>query len=379
MKIGVITMHRIPNYGSVLQAYALQYKLAQLGFDSEYIDYVHPEPIPYNQIPFRVKMKRKLKKLIYFLLRQNHPSSQPLIENFRQTRIKCSPNSYSKDTIHSNPPVYDIYMTGSDQVWNPRFIGDETAFMFDFVKDKSPRISYAASFASQDIPPQMSPLYTKYLSKYKDITVREQAAVETVNHLTGKKAEVVCDPTLLLNKTEWTEFSHHAAQRITGNYILVYLLGYMFNPRPGIYKVVKEVRRKLNLPVYYLGGTLSEMLQPNSTYISGLTPEEYVKLFANASFVVTDSFHGTAFSTIFNIPMIGIVHDFNHGDGRLTTLRNIVKGERSIIAYNQIPKILQCGVQEYLCEPELLEKFRADSIAKLNSMVLNATNENRPK
>ena len=360
-------MHRIPNYGSVLQAYALQHKLSHLGYDSEYIDYVYPPPVMYTS--FIVKLKLGLKRVILFLLGQKDSDTIPVIDEFRRTKLKCSACSYNKESIQDNPPIYDIYMSGSDQVWNPRFIGSETAFMLDFAPMDKPRLAYASSFATNEIPENLSVLYAKKLSCYRHITVREQSGVEIVKRLTEIDATVVCDPTLLLSREEWMKFSDKASHCLKGKYILVYVLGYMFDSRPSIYKIVKEMQKKMNLPVYYLGCTIKEMLQPRSKYISGLTPEEFVMAFRNASFVITDSFHGTAFASIFNIPMIGVVRNLKSGDGRLATLRKMVHGDKSLIECDTIPPLLQNGVEQYKCDEHLLDQFRDKSINSLERMV----------
>ena len=363
MKIGIITMHRVQNIGSVLQAYALQHKITQLGYEAELIDYIFP---PQNKTFSFSSLLGETWNAI-----QGFPKQKTIkkLDTFRRKYLRCSPISYTKEGINKNPPEYDVYCTGSDQVWNPKHIDDDTTFMFDFAPADKPRISFASSFASDVIPQNLKQKFSNHLSKYQTITVREQSGVGIVQELTGKEASVVCDPTLLLDEQEWRSVSSNSNKLPNNGYVLVYLLRYMYDPRPGFYQIVENVRQLLKLPVYYFGGGFSEMRQPHSTVLTGLGPEEFVDLFKNAAFVITDSFHGSAFATIFNVPMLGIVKDVNAGDGRIATLRKKVGGEASIIQYNHPFTLDLNQIDHYKCNSKLVEQFRSNSLLTLKSMI----------
>lgn len=364
MKIGIITMHRVQNIGSVLQAYALQHKLFQLGYDSELIDYIFPPKTQkYNSLGSI--MGHMWNALQGFPIQK----SCKKLNLFRNKYLKCSSQSYSKESINNNPPEYDIFCTGSDQVWNPKHVGNDTTFMLDFAPSNSPRIAFASSFATNTIPQDLEKSYSYYLSQYQSITVREQSGISLVKKLTGKDASVVCDPTLLLNAEEWNDIGENSSTHLKKGYILVYLLRYMFDPRPHIYSIVENTRKSLGLPVYYFGGGLSEARQPHAKVLSGLGAEEFVSLIKNASFLITDSFHGTAFASIFNIPMLGIVKDTNTGAGRIATLRQRINGDGSIVKYDDIIVVNPTDIDKYKCDELLVDKFRNDSSAKLQSMI----------
>ena len=299
--------------------------------------------------------------------------NQTCLEVHGCTSMSYSSISYNQHSIKLNPPEYDVYCTGSDQVWNPRFIANDTTFMLDFVSDNKPKIAYASSFATDHIPPRFEDLYKKYLSRYNEITVREQSGVELVKKLTGKDACVVCDPTLLIKANDWFELAKDSEISFDKPYILVYFLGYMFDPRPYLYDIVNDIQHKLNLPVYYFNGGFSEMRQPNSKVFKGLGPSEFVYMISNASFLITDSFHGTSFGTIFNIPMIGIVKEKNAGDGRIATLRRRVNSEKSIVQYDSYKtNDLSFDLNDYKCDLVLLNEFREQSSILLNNMIKNA-------
>lgn len=364
MKIGIITMHRVLNIGSVLQAYATQRAFEKLGYDSELIDYINIS----KEAP---SLKSKILSLgLNVLLGFPKQKRRRRLQRFFNAYIKCSRQSYNKFSIRQNPPIYDIYCTGSDQVWNPRYIEDDTNFMLGFVPKGKKRISYASSFATDNIPVEFEKLYAEYLSKYEYISVREKTGVDIVKRLTGKKARLVCDPTLLLGVDEWDKLSVSSCIHIKEPYLLVYFLGYMFDPRPYLFEIIKDVQKKLNVHVYYLNGGHQEMKQPRSTVLRGLGPAEFIELIRNATFLITDSFHGTAFATIYNIPMIGIVKSTGVGDDRISSLRSTVGGAHSIIQYDAYDySFSKSKMDWYRCDENLLCEFKNKSIEFIKNMI----------
>ena len=368
MKIGIMTMHNVQNIGSVLQAYALQCKIRQLGFESELIDYVFP---PQNE------QRKGVKELVSrgFDIIQGSPGVKKnlKIEAFRRNYLCCSPLSYNRESLLTNPPEYDIYCTGSDQVWNPFHVGEDTSFMMDFAPIDAPRFAYASSFASKEVNEPYFSLYSKYLSRYIDITVREQSGAQIVKSMTGKEATVVCDPTLLLNDSEWNKIAEKSDVTIKGGYILVYLLSYMFNPRPYFYNIVEIVQHHLSLPVYHYNPYTADSFKRNIKHLKGMGPHDFVRLIRDASFVITDSFHGAVFATIFNKPLIGVVKDDNNGDGRIATLRSQVDGCNSIVCYNKPFLFHRGNIDDYKCNIDNVETLRQFGLDKLRDMIKIAT------
>ncbi len=166
--VGIITIHRIHNYGSVLQAFALCRIIDSLGYQSELIDYIFPNSFQKTSslasLPVSVSKttaKQKLIKLLYsFELFKQHK----LTDNFLKGRVRFSGETYySPNEINSHSPNYDIYMTGSDQVWNPRYTRGDMTFLLDFVIGNKKCVSYAASYGTTDIPDELKKLYSKNL------------------------------------------------------------------------------------------------------------------------------------------------------------------------------------------------------------------------
>ena len=188
-------MHRVPNFGSALQAYALQKKLFQHGYDNRIIDYLYTYD-DYNPTWWR-RIFDKTKYHLKVLLR--HPIFLTHFHKFRRRYLKTTWQEYTKqDLMNKKVPSFDVYMTGSDQVWNCRFTNGDTNFLLKFAPENAHRLSYGASFASPGVPKQFESIFKEELSKYDSILVRECSGINIVKELTGKKAEVVCDPTLWL-------------------------------------------------------------------------------------------------------------------------------------------------------------------------------------
>lgn len=329
MRIGIITMHKVLNYGSALQAYALQRKLSDMGYENEIIDYKYEDK--------GLAKTSFVKSLTAFV--RNAVFGFPVTRMKRKFRAfykrnyKLTQKAYDRESIVNEPPAFDLYIAGSDQVWNPRFIGDDVNFMLSFTADDALRMSYASSIASLTIEGGMKELYSRYLSRFNAISVRERSGAAVIKELTGKEAAVCCDPTLLLGKEVWDELAAGSAYRIKGKYILVYALSYMFDPFPYIYNIVDKVQRTLGCKVVFLQGRAKDIFRPGSRLVKSAGPADFAYLFKNAEFVITTSFHGATFALINDKPLIGVVDSASGSDSRIQSLLESVSAAASICDY----------------------------------------------
>ena len=333
MKIGIITMHKVRNFGSALQAYALQQKVKQLGYENELIDYVYPKVIKTT-----ISLKSVFRCIDAFLrnmvmgfpqYRQSKKFDEFYSKNFQLSSVLVDESSIGQ------LPVYEGYITGSDQVWNPRFAGKDTNFMLAFAPDDKPKISYASSIATTNVDQELQELYAKYLNRYDALSVRETSGVKIIRELIGKDANVCCDPTLLLDSKDWDRLAQQSKLNIKYKYVLVYPLTYMHNPYPKLYDIVSMVQKALGCKAIFLEGRKEDILHPNSKLIKSAGPADFVYLIKNAEFVITTSFHGTAFSMIYNKPMFGIVDKSNTKDSRLQSLLEEYHAEDCILDLNE--------------------------------------------
>ena len=356
MKIGIITMHKVLNCGSALQAFALQRKLCEMGYESEIIDYKY-EDKSRSQTPMG-SVAGFIRELLFGfpVLRMKRKFGA-----FFKRNLVLSKESYDRESIVKNPPLYDLYIAGSDQVWNPRFIGDDVNFLLAFAPPEAKRISYASSIAGSAIDGGVKELYSRYLSRFQAISVRERSGVEIIKGLTGKDARVCCDPTLLLGRESWDKLAARSKYKAGDEYILVYALSYMYDPFPQIYGIVDKVQRELGQKVVFLQGRAKDVFRPGSKLIKSAGPADFAFLFKHAGFVITTSFHGAAFALIYDKPLIGVVDSRSGADSRIQSLLESVSAADSICDYRETPDMDKAALLRLKGSREALEGLIQDS------------------
>ncbi len=331
MKIGILTMHKVLNYGSALQAYALQHYISKLGYDAELIDYIFPNGARKERMSLIRRIFSPLRKIMSGRLIKEQKFRQ-----FYKDYFVCSKNRYeSPEKLAKAELDYDIFMTGSDQVWNPQHIKDDRSFFFPFVPENSKKISYASSFSVAHIPEAEKAIYRDLLGSYNAISVREKSGVQIVEELTGKEAEMVCDPTLLIDKAEWSDMVKNMPKPYPEPYILAYILRYSYDPYPEINNIIDTVQNRLGHHLIILDGSFNDIRRKNATVIKNAGPLEFINLVKNASFIITTSFHGTAFALNFGIPFYSVIKDRSGFDTRMTDLLDKIGCSDRAIMYNE--------------------------------------------
>lgn len=284
MRIGILTFHRAINYGAVLQCYALQEFLINQGYDVEIINY-HCRFIENQYKVFnlrRIKSKNPLllfkklfKEIIYIKRRKRLKES---FKVFIENHLNLSVPIYNVVDVPLN---YDIYIHGSDQIWNGSLTGGiDDLYIGCFSPTHGAKISYAASMTASITNEERNRLRSS-LRYFKAISVREQSIAQFVKDLTGRNVEHVIDPTLLVEKQCWDNLLS-TTNVISIEYIFVYMVG--DNPVLNIY--AKQIAKKYGLKI----------IECTKNIIS---PIDFVRYIKYAKFVVSNSFHATAFSIIF--------------------------------------------------------------------------------
>lgn len=310
MIVKVITRHAPSNYGSLLQSIATQTVINRLGYECEIIDYQRRDERGLKMILNLVSRKRDfnspLKKMFYIAVR--YP-----IEKYAQCRFDRMRNRYLEMTKRCvtledlSQLDADAFMTGSDQVWGPVMTGMyDAAYFLQFATGRAKRLSYAASFGKTNFDATTTREYQRMLVSYDKITVREDSAVQMIEAWGAENCRgQVLDPTLLLNVDEWTDLlidEKMQAKYANRKYILVYqihndkqLSSYAL--RLAAYTGLKLLRVNPFMHQVRRGGKL--LLCPDVA--------EFLSLIKNATYIVTDSFHGTCFSLIFEKQFIEIL------------------------------------------------------------------------
>ena len=293
MKIATLTFHRALNYGAVLQTYALQKELIKLGYDTCVLDY-RSEFIEKHYERDHLSKHLSIKGLGAIFLRNGFSKvKREQFEPFLEKFIITSSEKYNDSNIYEAENKYESFCAGSDQIWNYRTAGFDKVYFLDFVKDPSKKTSYAASIGLVSIPEEYEEEYRGLLQSFSKISVREQEGTLLVNKLLNKNCAVtVLDPTLLLAADEW-EYMEEKVDT-PSKYVLVYLL----SENRRILKFAKKLAAEKGCEILYINNQLFSV--PGMINMRNITPQKWLYLFRNADYVVTNSFHGTAFSIIYN-------------------------------------------------------------------------------
>ncbi|GAG83677.1 unnamed protein product, partial [marine sediment metagenome] len=223
---------------------------------------------------------------------------------------------FSVDHLYRYEMPYDIFITGSDQVWNPQStISSPEPYFLRFASKGKRKISYAASFGLSSIPDALRSKYAEWLSNIDFISVRENQGADIVRDISDRKAEVVLDPTLLLDSTAWNTLA--AEPECMKPYILLYVQHYS----PYTTKLAYYLSRKTGYSIVRIArGYMREGLECKVKHLFDAGPSEFLGLFRHASFVLTSSFHGTAFSVNYNKPFYSIVRKGGAVNSRMISL-----------------------------------------------------------
>jgi len=302
MKISIITLQNVTNYGSVLQTYATQSLFQQMGYQVEFIDYVRR-----NQTKQQIRKNREKPKNISGFVKDVYRTyigstiisakKKKSFDGFVKKNINITHRRYySIEELRKNPPQADVYCTGSDQMWNSGWNGGiERSYFLDFIEQK-PKFAFSTSVGMDKFPENERLETALLLKRYNFITVREKSAEKLLASL-GIRAKTILDPTLLLDGGFWRKFARKVKQD-GGKYILVYQL----NPSHGSIKFkeyVLNLSKKMNLPVKAISYGY-KIRRDFDEYVCLPSIEEFVSLFMNAEYVVTDSFHGISFCVNLN-------------------------------------------------------------------------------
>jgi hypothetical protein len=282
------------NYGAVLQSFALFKYLKNNNLDVQIIDY-RPYYVTqeYDGLFYftsgKLDIKKSINNIISFVPRKIKKIK--FIKFLRENVTMTSKQYRNYEDLKNNPPESDCYIAGSDQIWNSDIsFGIDPAFFLNFVQSGK-KVSYAASMGHAQIPTQDQKFFKKYLKHFNAISVREKTAQKNLEAMGIKNIELTMDPALLLSKEEYMKI---AVLPKYENYLFIYSLGY----NKTIELLASYIAQKLNLRIVSIAGFRNNYTCDHRIRFAG--PKEFLGYMAKASYVLTDSFHGTVFSIIFN-------------------------------------------------------------------------------
>jgi hypothetical protein len=319
--IGILTLQNSNNYGAMYQAYALSKYLKNQGNNvfilnyemtrdnSNIFDYLK------NPISFIQKVFLRKEQIINKLLNKN--KSTPTIsrekkfieifKTFRESYLNITNTEYNSKILNENCPDADVYICGSDQIWAADFLFTSPAFLLGFVPSDTKRVSYAGSFGKNSIEPYLEKTFIKYINKFDAISVREKSGIDIVEKFSNLDTTHVLDPTLLLDKSDYSEIL---------DYTLVPDEPYVF-----VYKLnqTKELSDWMDICINNIGDTKNLSIVAVSTNliypfdvnwkVPHPTPGQLLGLIEKSSITITNSFHGTVFSIILQTNFLSIARD----------------------------------------------------------------------
>ncbi len=344
-KIYVITRHAIVNYGSYFQTIATQQYFKLLGYDCRIIDYISKNETIIGNLTINSKKRRGLKKILYVLLKFPDELFKTIIfrrfakKNMNLTRRYTSLSQLKKTTFNG------ILCSGSDQLWGymPNGTFDD-AYYLNFGNDNNKYISFSSSFGRNDFSEREWYHIINHLKKYSLLTLREYESADFLNSKFNLNSFAILDPTLMIEPSFWYNLCENKKNK--NKYILVYQLRH----NKLIDEYVKLVESKTNLKAIRVSTQIYDVLKNNTKVLKH--PKYILTLFKNAELVITDSFHATVFSIIFNrqfidilppntsLRIIDLLHILNIDNRILTSFDNLTL-LNDTIDYLQVNSILQ--------------------------------------
>lgn len=319
MRIKTITCHDVYNVGASLQAYALAAYLRELGHEVEIIDYKpdylsnHYRLFGLNNPAYDKPFLREAYQIAKFpeRLRARFSKRKKEYDRFTRKLLPITEVRYtSNEELKCHPPVADVYFAGSDQIWNTLFKnGRDPAFYLDFVPEGRIKAVYAASFATEEIESGWEPQIRKWLSALDYISVRESSGVKLAEKMGASGIVQVLDPVFLLGADQWRSIEKD--MRLNEPYLLLY----DFDRNPVLSEFAKDIAKKNSWKIYSI---LSNDCCDRCFVQEG--PQAFVSLVYHAEFVVSNSFHATAFSLIFHKQFVV----FERKEGINTRMRDMV-------------------------------------------------------
>lgn len=334
MKVEVITRHAIANYGSLLQAIATQNVVNNLGYECEILDFIRDDEFGVNSTVTIAKTKNRINKnpilfFLYCLVR--FPESFIINSKFAKMRNKylnMSKLYHSLEELANNKPQADIYLTGSDQVWGPVLYGGyEWAYFLKFCDEEDKKVAYGASFGKTRISDCDKKEMVKNLKRYDQIIVREKQAKEMLRDW-GIQSEQCLDPTLLLDKEAWKRVIPFGQIKNQSKYVLVYQI----HSNDRLSRYAKMVAKQMGLPLIRISAMLHQCFK-GGKFVAVPNVSEFLAYIDNAAYIVTDSFHGTAFAINFNIPFVTMMPETGTSSRNMSLLE--LTNLTSQIAFNE--------------------------------------------
>lgn len=363
-KVACITPINTPNYGTVLQAFALQEAVKKMGYDYSILNYCQKE----QELKFTffghtkyMNLKYRIAKKVLYPIRKYQCHK---ILSFQNQYNQLSERYMTRQELNACKEKYDSFIVGSDQVWNNQELNHfDDSYYLAFAGDKN-KIAYAASFGKtySMLKDEDLEFYKKQIPNVDFISVREKSGSDIIKKTTGRNSKWVCDPVYLLTREEWDKYLTNPEVK---GYILVYLVGggINFDINKKIVAIANKIAKEQNLEVITVCIGLSA---PMYGSVKIPTVQEWIGLIKNADLVLSNSFHGTAFSTIFKRKFYTFVRGGadNRMNARIYDLLVYLGLEERVIGFDEEKdtKIMYKETISFETAAKKIEAFRQQSL-----------------
>ncbi|SOD98325.1 polysaccharide pyruvyl transferase family protein [Spirosoma fluviale] len=293
IRVGIVTFHTPINYGAVLQVYALQtyLKIQFPDYNVKVIDfYTDKHDKKYSVFPlFRKNILIYLFQLICTLIRYSKLKNRKnKFKSFVATHLSLTKRYKTQEEFLKNVPDMDIYITGSDQVFHPKAEYKKVYFL-GFEKWNGLKIAYAPSFGMSNFTEEIANELKPYLLDFDSLSCREEDGAAFISTVTGRTVQSVLDPTFLLSKNQWSEMAIGPDEK--RKYIFIYDL----NGAENLVEIAKKIKEKTGY-IIICQTQKAHKFYDVDIQLFDTGPEEFAGYINDAEYVVTDSFHGVAFS-----------------------------------------------------------------------------------
>lgn len=366
LRIGILTIHAAINYGSMLQAYALQAQLEAEGGENrvELIDYLPPYIMNgYSLNP--LKHLGDPKDFLKYLLNLGQRTKRnKVFESFARDCFRLSDRAYTDASqLEADSANWDVCLLGSDQVWNPEIVADDRAFWLEFAKHKY-KACFSSSFGTTAIPELYKDGLIRALKTFDKLSVREPSAAAMLTDV-EKTIAVTCDPVFLLSADQWAELERKPAQ-VPERYIVMYTV----ERNEKLEALVKQLSVHYGIPVVDMG-IRSDPRGYFGIHSPEYGPREFLYLIHHADYMVTNSFHGTAFGTIFKKKCVSILH--RSRGTRIRELLELADRSRYILPEDaSTEQLVHCFDREQEEDTSCLQDTIAASKTYLKDMLMQA-------
>ena len=339
MKVGILTFPGSPSYGASLQMVGMYKTLQELGCSVEVINYMNMFMKKKKHIPGNTSTLRKMIRSF---------RTMPKVKKFREFEeiLSLNPKRQTHDPqeLKDICKNYDYVICGSDQVWNPLVTGSDYSYFLDYIEDASRKVAYAPSFGVTKLNDKDANYIKEALQNFDHISVREEAGRDIIRSLIGCDCPVVLDPSMLITKEEWRKLENEVLQ-LPDHYIFYFML----NNVPYVKAFAEELSDCTGYPIVNVCGTVDKN-RFTGRNMSLIGPAEWLYAMDNASYVITDSFHGTAFSILFEKEnFISLASSTN---SRIITLINSLGMSDRVLyeesRFESFPKTDYCKVKKLL-------------------------------